>query len=307
MSENGERQEIEQLRTRVADLEEQQRLQQTVIESMGDGLIAVDEMGTVTLFNPAARTLFGPDFLLTDVAEWTDLYRLFTGDGSLPLEADKFPLSRALRGEAVTREEVLMRRSPSSPDKPLWLSIVARPIRDEHGVLRGAFMTLRDMSVQKEFQDEIELHERAMESSSEGISITDPNLPGNPLVYVNKGFERLTGYSREEVLGTNCRFLQGPETDPRVSKAIGEALREERPCTVELLNYRKDGTAFWNRLSLAPVRDAAGKLKQFVAIQSDITERVKAEKKLQETSWEHESDNQHRMHNLDAPAKLQAA
>lgn len=91
--------------------------------------------------------------------------------------------------------------------------------------------------------EELLLKNRALDASEEGITIADARLPGRPLIYVNAGFERLTGYAAAEAIGRNCRFLQGPDTDPETTETIRRALREERPCTVEVLNYRKGGSS----------------------------------------------------------------
>ena len=101
--------------------------------------------------------------------------------------------------------------------------------------------------------------------------ITDPNQPDNPIVFVNDSFCRLTGYSRDEIVGRNCRFLQGRETDPASVLKIKEAIAAPRSVEVDIRNHRKDGTPFWNRLLLAPVRDAAGQLAYFFASQLDVT------------------------------------
>ena len=104
---------------------------------------------------------------------------------------------------------------------------------------------------------------RAIAASSNGITISDPNQPDNPLTYVNRSFELVTGYSAEEVLGRNCRFLQGPEGDQPTLGELRAALREEEDCRVLLRNYRKDGTPFWNELSVSPVRDEGGRLRNY--------------------------------------------
>ena len=101
--------------------------------------------------------------------------------------------------------------------------------------------------------------------------VTNPRLPDNPVAFANDAFCRLTGYARHEVLGRNCRFLQGPETDPATVRRIHEAVEAVRPIEIEIRNHRKDGSAFWNRLLLAPVRDAAGALTYFFASQLDVT------------------------------------
>nr|AML78993.1 putative LOV domain-containing protein [Carteria crucifera] len=129
------------------------------------------------------------------------------------------------------------------------------------------------------------LRDQALGNLTEGITIADPSLPDCPIVYVNDAFVRITGYSREEVLGKNCRFLQGPQTDPTAVHKIREAVQQGKEVTVEILNYRKDGQQFWNLLSLTPVRDAKGRLLSYIGVQSNITEliwRKEAEKHLLE-------------------------
>ena len=122
-----------------------------------------------------------------------------------------------------------------------------------------------------------EIRDRAVLAAGLAFTISDARLPDNPLVFVNPAFERTTGYLREEVQGRNCRFLQGPDTDPAAVQEVRDALAREEHRTVTLLNYRKDGTAFWNELSLSPVYDATGMLTHFVGIQSDVTTRVAIE------------------------------
>ncbi|KAL0358027.1 UNVERIFIED_CONTAM: protein TWIN LOV 1 [Sesamum calycinum] len=98
---------------------------------------------------------------------------------------------------------------------------------------------------------------------------TDAHLPDMPIVYVSEGFLELTGYSRHEVLGRNCRFLSGTDTDPTTQYQIKESIRSQQACTVRILNYRKDRTSFWNFLHISPVRNASGKVAFFVGIQID--------------------------------------
>jgi PAS domain S-box-containing protein len=101
--------------------------------------------------------------------------------------------------------------------------------------------------------------------------ITNPRLPDNPVVFANNSFCRLSGYPREEILGRNCRFLQGPESDPAAVKKIHDAVAETRSLEIDIRNHRKNGEAFWNRLLMAPVFDDDGKLAYFFASQVDVT------------------------------------
>jgi sigma-B regulation protein RsbU (phosphoserine phosphatase) len=125
--------------------------------------------------------------------------------------------------------------------------------------------------------EQLALKDRALNVAAEGITIADARQAGRPLIYVNDGFERLTGYSAAEVLGRNCRFLQGPATDPVAVAEIRDAIAAPRECIVEILNYRRDGTTFWNRLSITPVRNEAGEVTHFIGVQSDVTARRDAE------------------------------
>ncbi|HLL38805.1 MAG TPA: PAS domain S-box protein [Rubrobacteraceae bacterium] len=130
--------------------------------------------------------------------------------------------------------------------------------------------------------DRLRLLERAVTASTNSISITDPSQPDSPLVYVNPAFERTTGYAAEEVLGRNCRFLQGKDRDQPALGALRAAIREERHCTVVLKNYHKNGTLFYNELSVYPVRDENDRVMNFVGVQNDITERRRTEEALRE-------------------------
>jgi len=118
---------------------------------------------------------------------------------------------------------------------------------------------------------------RAIEDAPVGISLSHASLPDEPLVYINDAWEDITGYDREDALGRNPRFLQGPGTDPEVTEAIGDAIGNEVPITVEVQNYRRDGTPFWNELTVAPVRDDDGEVTHYVGFQNDVTDRKTAE------------------------------
>lgn len=134
------------------------------------------------------------------------------------------------------------------------------------------------MSAQQ-VEEELQLRDRAIAASNNGIVITDPNLPDNPIIYVNECFLHNTGYRADEVLGRNCRFLQGQNRDQAKLDKLREAIKESRECQVVLRNYKKDGTLFWNELSISPVYDEAGRLTNYIGVQSDITERKRAEEK----------------------------
>jgi PAS domain S-box-containing protein len=117
----------------------------------------------------------------------------------------------------------------------------------------------------------------AVESARNGVVITDPNREDNPIIYTNPAFTEITGYSADEILGHNCRFLQGEE--PALDQ-VRRALHDGSAITVILRNYKKDGTPFFNELTISPVRNADGSLMSFVGIQNDITSRIEAEERI---------------------------
>ena len=155
--------------------------------------------------------------------------------------------------------------------------------------------------------EQLSLKERALSAVAEGITISDNRLPENPIIYANRGFEKLTGYRIEDVLGKNCRFLQGPDTDADQVQEIREAIRAHRECTVEILNYRKDGTPFWNSLSITPIRNSDGEVTNFIGIQSDVTERKNAEEALLATARQLQTANRRMRHDLEEARQLQLA
>ncbi|HKH12430.1 MAG TPA: PAS domain S-box protein [Rubrobacter sp.] len=185
-------------------------------------------------------------------------------------------LRRAVAGRTVSEERWAVRKDGSR----LWANGSTEPIRDGRGNLEGVVKVLRDRTEAKHAEEELRLKDRAMTASADGILITDPNEPDNPIVYVNPAFTRITGYAPEEAIGRNCRFLQGDDNDQPGLEELRAAIREGRTCEVVLRNYRKDGALFYNELSLSPVFDDGGGIIRFVGILEDITERRRAEEGL---------------------------
>ncbi|MHC3439541.1 bacterio-opsin activator domain-containing protein [Natrialbaceae archaeon A-gly3] len=144
-----------------------------------------------------------------------------------------------------------------------------------HRDVDGATITF-DRSEATLVQDRA-LKERAIDETPVGVAISDPDREDNPLIYVNDAFQRITGYPFEEVVGQNCRFLQGQASDPETVDEMRTAIDEGRPVTVEVKNYRKDGTEFWNEVTIAPIEDGDGEVTHYVGFQNDITARKEAE------------------------------
>ncbi len=159
------------------------------------------------------------------------------------------------------------------------LDLVSRPSDEE---FRGSVGVHPTESEQEIRDRELWVKTHAMDDADIALCLSDPNRPDNPLIYVNKGFEEVTGYTASEAIGQNCRFLQGEETDPETVDQLREAVDEGEPASVELKNYRKDGTPFWNRVEVVPIRDESGDIVHFLGSQRDITERKQREQQLRE-------------------------
>ena len=160
----------------------------------------------------------------------------------------------------------------------LWAEITGHPIELDGRTCR--MVIAHDITGQREAQERLLLLQRAVESSMNGIIIADAQSGNLPIIYVNPAFESLTGYSSEEVMGRNCRFLQGEETRQPELDILRRALSDGSDCNVILRNFRKDGELFWNHLFISPVRDESGSITHFVGIQNDLTERRQVEAEL---------------------------
>ncbi len=219
-----------------------------VLRDVSDGLMVVDDEDGVQFVNPALCRILGrPESELVGTRANPNL----VGLGGLHADiVNDFgsPVSLELR-VAETR----------------WNQRDARVV------------TLRNVTEAQSREARLLLLQRAMESATEGITIATGAAGDHSIIYANPAFERMSGYSAEEILGRNCRFLQGEDLDQPERAVIKKALRDATPCEVTLRNYRKDGTLFWNRLTISPVRDANGQLSHFVGIQTDVSEQKRLE------------------------------
>lgn len=240
--------------------------------------------------------------------EWAAAADLRDIDGE-PLDETAHPLSRIARFEPVAGQGVSAARSSDLGERrePLW--VVALPLDDAPN-LRGhalvVFLPVRDRdelqeraeaahartqdAVQHSSQDAstgaepqpapsdaVAVREAAVLATGLSFTVADAGVEDLPLVWVNPAFTAVTGYTFEQAVGHNCRFLQGPGTDRAVPARMRRALAAGEPCAETLLNYRADGTAFWNHVVLSPILDADGAVTHYVGIQSDVSGQVAAD------------------------------
>ncbi len=135
-----------------------------------------------------------------------------------------------------------------------------------------------------------ELLERIVDASADGIVVAEQEGDDTILIYVNQGFERLTGYSADDILYRDCRFLQNDDRDQPALADIRHAIAAGRPCRAVLRNYRKDGSLFYNELSITPVRDQQDQLNYFIGVQKDVTQYVETQRRLEALQRERDHD-----------------
>lgn len=253
------------------------------IESSSDGVTLFDSHERLILCNRRFRELFFPGMekLVQPGASFTDIATLHAKTGR-NLEAAKHPKSwvakqarlRAkneaheirLDGDRWIRAEHF--RTPEGDTISLYSDITPFKRREKELMLLAAENTRLAAAVT---------------ATEAGVIISDPRQPGDPTIFVNPAFTRLTGYEPEDVLGKNSWFLQGPETDPATRETLEEGLKTHNPVRVDIMNYRKDGSQFWSRLVVNPVFDDNGDVLYHVGVHTDISEQKRVESELVET------------------------
>ncbi|WP_435197315.1 PAS domain-containing protein [Natronomonas sp. EA1] len=203
------------------------------------------------------------------LVEWKRTERPATAPVMLITEPDPDPWKRHASLFGSHLDAILT--TPSSNEK-----IRAR--------VEGLLESRRYSLIARERQAQLELYERAMDGASIGITIADATDPELPLVFANQGFVDITGYDEEAVLGRNCRFLQGEDTDQETVDEIREALHAHEPVSVTIRNYRKSGEPFWNQLDIMPVVDDDGEVTHFLGFQQDVTTQKYRETLLEQNT-----------------------
>ena len=282
----------------------------SVLESAPAAVVLIDLDRTLVIYaNTAARALApGGGPLPLDVDAWSEAAALTDLSGR-PMRDTASPLSRVAQGIPVSGEPVAAMGSTEGTGDPdpdpgadadagapvgdapddrlLW--VTGFPLSEAGGAVTSegtgeraagrhlALVVFLQLSGAGARRHLAMVRDRAVAATELSFTVSDARRPENPLVWVNPAFTRLTGYELDDVVGRNCRFLQGPNTDPAAVDRIRGALADVRPITEVLLNYRIDGSAYWNEVSISPVYDDGGEVVNFVGVQADVTERVAVE------------------------------
>lgn len=236
------------------------------IESASDAIAMADITDETIYLNPAFVELF----------EYT-LEELRSDGGSPAIYTNKSECEQIFasvnRGESW-RSEVTMK---TRTGRIILVELRGNAIKDTTDKVIGIVCIYTDITERKQAEESLQLRDRAIAASSNGIMIADVTMPNSPIIYANPALEEITGYSVAEVIGKNSSFLYGADLNQPGITELHDAITQGKSCTVVLRNYRKDGTLFWNETSISPVYDVHGRFTHYVGIQTDITERKQAE------------------------------
>ncbi len=248
----------------------------SLISASPRAIFTLDLQKRVKIWNPAAERMFG----------WTEAEVLDRPNPVMTDEdgADYQAIWRdILAGIAPPSLEVRRRKKDGSP---IDIVFSAAPLTDSEEHISGLVAVVADITEQKRTSEQVRLLQSVVVNTNDAVIITEAepiDFPGPRILYVNQAFTTMTGYSLEEVLGQTPRLLQGPKTDRGALDRIRSALSRWESFTVEIINYRKDGSEFWVEFSVVPVGDKQGHYTHWISVQRDITERRRTEAALRQS------------------------
>lgn len=262
----------ERQRTEVALRHTNQTLQ-ALITASPRAIFTQDLEGHVKIWNPAAERMFG-----WNEAEVIDLPNPIFLDSQLEEIANL--QQNVLQGATYSRVEL---RRYKKDGTPIDIIFSAAPLLSSEDRIDGIVAVIADITEQNQQAEQVRLLQSVVVNTNDAVVITEAEPVGEPgprILYINEAFTRITGYSLEEVIGKTPRILQGAKTDRAELNKIRQALACWEPITVEVINYRKDGSEFWNEFSIVPVADKNGWYTHWIAIQRDTTGRKEADRAL---------------------------
>jgi PAS domain S-box-containing protein len=268
--------EIEERQRTGVELRRTNDTLQTLVTASPRAIVMLDREGKVQIWNPAAEQMFG----------WIEAEVL---DRANPIglndQRSDYPnlQTNVLQGETYSQLEF---RQQKKDGTPIDMMCSVAPLPGSDGQISGIVAVIADITEQKQQAEQVRLLQSVVVNTHDAVIITEAKSIDEPsprIIYVNEAFTRITGYQPEEVLGKTPRILQGSKTDRAELQKIRMALARWEPITVEVINYRKDGSEFWNEFSLVPVADATGWYTHWIAVQRDTTERKQVEQSLRQS------------------------
>ena len=251
----------------------------SIVADSTDAIIGVELTGRITSWNRGATRMFENDVNTDGNYELSNVI-----PKAVNAICEELIKELSQKGEVAAKE-----LTTKINGKQTALLIRVTPILDEYSRVAAAAITFSNMTAIRHAERELELRTRAIEAANNGFIIVDALVDDMPIVYANDGFSRMTGFPADEVIGRNCRFLQGPLTDPEDVATIRNAVKEKTSCRVTLVNYRRDGSAFHNDLVVSPVLNSEGVATHFVGIQNDASVVVESQQVLEQSEAEYRS------------------
>ncbi len=244
----------------------------SILQSLAEGVVVADRSGRFLLFNRAAERILGVGYRDVPWESWPDVYGFFRSDMVTRFPASELPLSRAIRGETVIEEEVFV-RNPSAPEGA-WIAVNASPLADGDGRPAGGVAVFRVVTEYKRHEQVVRLLSSAVEQTADSVVITDRN---GIIQYVNPGFEKSSGYSRDEILGRTPQVLKSGAHDRSFYARLWGTLLSGEVFRDTIVNRKKNGDPFFAEQTITPLKDESGAVTHFVSVGKDVTELRKAE------------------------------
>ncbi|MDX8408259.1 MAG: PAS domain S-box protein [Mariprofundaceae bacterium] len=253
---------------RTADLQDSENRFRQLVDQAPDSIFLIGDDSKILNANRTASQILGYEHDELIGMHVPDIDVTFTREGIVRLNQG------VEQNDSITIEGI--HRCKDGSTFPAEIHVSRIMYGNESRILAIA----RDISERKKAESTILLHQRAMDAAADGILIADATSPEMPVIYCNKAAQSITGYTADEIIGRNCRFLQNGESDQPEVAIMHRAIEAGHGCTVTLRNYRKDGSMFWNEVSLSPVFDDDGRLIEYIGIQSDVSRERELEDQL---------------------------
>lgn len=245
---------------------------QILSEAISEGILIVDEQQNIVALNSAIETMFG--YTKNELIK-KPLNTLIPKDYHKGHHNHFKTFLKASEKRSMGAGKKLFGSKKDCSTFPVEVGLNPFSVDNETYVMA----LIIDTSEREAIEVNLMMKSKALQSASNGIIITDALKKDHPIIYLNAAFKKLTGYSEEEILHKNCRFLQADDRDQDSIKLLQHAVKNGESCQTEIRNYKKDGTLFWNELNITPVKNSNNVVTHFIGIQNDITERKMAEEK----------------------------
>ena len=239
-----------------------------VIDNLIEGVIVADSDGNFLLFNRVAERIFGIEAKETSPSLWTEDLGCYYPDGTKAVPVMERPLARSLRGEEIDDFEMLIRKK--DVPRGILIRVSSRPLRDESGVLRGAFVWIRDITDLKKTEEHLDRLSNAVEQTADSVFITDKN---GVIEYVNPAFTNTTGYSCSETLGRTPEILNSGQHPREFYDGLWTTISGGEVFRGTIINRKKNGQLYWTEQTITPMKSDTGEIIHYVSVLKDVTEQ----------------------------------